>query len=70
MKNTCYLVLNRNGVTRMTKKPPDLFAGEIAVRLHVTAPAECFRSPFAEATVALDERHVIHPTVDVEVAEP
>jgi hypothetical protein len=30
MRDTCFLVLDRSGVRRMTKRAPDLAGGEIA----------------------------------------
>lgn len=70
MKSTCYLVLDRKGVDRMTKRPPDLYAGEVAVKVTVVADDRHFRQPYAEASLELSEKHLITPEVDVEVADP
>lgn len=67
MKATCFLILSGRGVERLTKTVPALAAGEIAVRLTVSADNKHFRMPYVEAAIQLEERHLIHPEVDVEV---
>lgn len=67
MKSACYLVLNARGVDRMTKRPPDLYAGEIAVRVTVEADPKHFRAPYVDAHIELEDRHIIRPEVAVEV---
>lgn len=69
VKSNCYLVLSSSGIQRMTKNPPDMSAGEIAVKVTVKTDTRHFRMPYAEAVIELAERHLIHPDVEVE-AEP
>lgn len=35
---TCYLVFNKNGVSRMTKSEPGLSSGEYAVKVRIVIP--------------------------------
>lgn len=65
MKAKVYLVASRSGVLRMTKNPPDLFRGELAVALSVTIPDTAFREPILSATMEVPESAVIHPTIEV-----
>lgn len=69
MKDICYLVVTRSGVTRMTKRPPDLQRSEVAVKLSLTVPDTVFRSPFISADVAVTEQHVIVPKIEVAVID-
>jgi hypothetical protein len=70
MRASCYLVLDRRGVVRMTKRQPELYAGEIAVKVNVSAADAHFRDPYAEASIEIGDDHLIRPEVDVTVVEP
>lgn len=52
MKTHGYLCITERGTMRLTKKPPELFANEIAVKVEVNIPEELFRRQFP--TVLLD----------------
>jgi hypothetical protein len=70
MKFKCYLIFNEGGAVRATKRVPSLAAGELAIPLVVSVPAEAFYrlAPAVELTVF--ESAVLRPAVSVEVEEP
>lgn len=70
MKSTVYLIMHARGVDRMTKRTPDLYAGEVAIRLTVQVDEEHFRVPYADASIVLGPEHLILPEVEVTVDEP
>lgn len=70
MKDTAYLILNKNGVVALRKTHPNLSGGEAAVRLQVEIPDAVFRKFVPEATLSIGEEHVIHPEIAVAVLPP
>jgi hypothetical protein len=70
MKDTIYLRFDRTGVNGMTKRPPALGAGELAVKIQVKVADGYFRQITPEATLEIDERFVIEPVVEVEPQQP
>lgn len=70
MKAKIYLIADRRGVQRMTKKAPDLFRGELAIAVNVVVPDSAFREPILTANLAVPEDAVIHPVIEMEVEQP
>lgn len=68
VKDTCFLIFDKSGIRRMTKRAPDLAGGEIAVRVTATVDNRHFRS-FIDADLELGEQHLVHPSVEFEVEE-
>lgn len=52
MKTKCFLIMDRDGAVRLTRRTPYLTRGEIALHLTVTIPDACFAAP--TIPVALD----------------
>lgn len=69
MKSKVYIVADRRGVQRMTKNPPDLFRGELAVALTVNIPDNVFRDPVLSAALDVPESAVIHPEIAISVGQ-
>lgn len=69
MKDAVYLVADANGVVRMTKRAPALYRQEVAVKVSVTIPDECFRSWVFVASVEVPDDRVIQPEIEVEAEE-
>lgn len=65
MQTTAFLTVNKRGSVRLTKRAPDLYAGEVAIRLSVSVPDAAFRTPFAEAHIEVPEGFVIKPEIEV-----
>lgn len=69
MKSTVYLIADRFGVTRMTKRWPSLGRDEIAVEIKVTIPDGAFKSPVLSAVLDVVDGQVIQPTVTLEAMD-
>ena len=66
MKDTIYLILNRNRVDRMVKtRMPNLRGGEVAVKLSISIDDKHFRSPLVSAHLDVGDEWVIEPEVEV-----
>ncbi len=55
MKDVVYLVCNQQKVVRMTKNLPDLYRGEIPVKLTVTVPKEAFGTPTLDQEIYVED---------------
>lgn len=64
MRTTFYVTVNRRGAARLTKRLPDVYAGEISTKVNLSIPDEAFRSPFAEASIEVPEGYVIKPEIE------
>lgn len=69
MKDSAFLVLNRNGIKKLYKTKPNLSSGERGVKINVEMPDTYFDQPFPSINVSFDEEDLIEPTVDVQVQE-
>lgn len=69
MKDRVYIVANSEGCIRMTKREPQLYRGEVAVRLTVMIPDENFKNPILEAAADVAPDQVIHSAVGVDVED-
>lgn len=69
MKDAVYLVADANGVVRMTKRQPSLYRQEVAVKVTVSIPDNCFRSWVFGASVEVPDDRVIQPEISVEAEE-
>lgn len=65
MKDTVFLVADVFGVVRMTKRQPTLKRDEAAVRLSITIPDGCFKSPIISVGLDVPEDRVVQPSADV-----
>jgi hypothetical protein len=71
VKTTFWVVFNRRGADRITKKhPPTMVSGEVAVCMVVEISDANFRTPLAEASLVIGDNHVIQPEVEVSVLPP
>lgn len=68
MTDSGYLVLNRRGIVRMTKRLPSLRSGEILVRLDVSFEAELFDP--ATANLVINRGHVMDAMLNTENRVP
>ena len=55
MREVIWLVISPRRVERMTKNPPDVNRGEIAVKVTVEVPAKSFRPPVVERTLLIED---------------
>lgn len=69
MKAKFYVVFDRSGAVRMTKKrAPSMYRDEIAVGFTVNLPDSVFREPVISAEVDVPEDRVLVPeTIEAEV---
>lgn len=71
MRDSVYLVFGSQGIDRMTRRAPELGAGEHAVRVRLEVPDSVFRpNPMPDAVLKVPERAVLSPTLEVMTAEP
>jgi hypothetical protein len=62
-----YIVADSDGVCRMTKRPPDLFRSEIAVKMTLQIPDSSFRASTVSVNVDVPEDRVIIPVIEANV---
>lgn len=62
MTDSGYLVLNRRGIVRMTKRMPALRSGEILVRLNVSFEPTLFDPPVVNLSIT--RNHVMDSMLD------
>lgn len=70
MKDVAYLIVTKDGISRLTKRWPTLARQEVAIQIHVTVPDNVFRSPVLRADFEVPEDRVIQPEIQVEVTSP
>lgn len=64
MRDNCFLIVSEYGVERMTKRPPPLKGGEIAIAVTIDVPKELFIRPRVSAVVKVDPAAI--PPVDID----
>lgn len=71
MRCRVFLIVNREGGHRVTKRPPWIDRGEICLRLNVTIPDACFTAPMIDVgvEVPVDQVQPATASIDVEAAE-
>lgn len=69
MRCKVFLIVDRAGNYRVTKRPPDLDRGEICLRLGVSIPDACFQAPAIDVEVQVPEDRVRLPEALVEVED-
>lgn len=69
MKETIYLVVSKNKVERMTKTLPNLYRGEIPVKLSVEVDETVFREPVLERKVTINDWREGIDIADIEFRE-
>ena len=69
MKETIYLVVSKNKVERMTKTLPNLYRGEIPVKLSVEVDETAFREPVLERKVTINDWQEGIEIADIEFRE-
>lgn len=67
MKDTVHLVVNANGVVRMTRRPPSLYRDEVSVRVTITVPDDVFRPITVPVSVDVPSDRVVQPDVTMTV---
>lgn len=68
MKDSIYLIFDKNGVRKLTKSLPALRAGEYATRLDVMVDDKYFKRIIPIAKMEIDEKYLIEPKVELEPA--
>ena len=58
MRTQFYLIVNKNGSVRTTKKQPGLSWDEISVKLNLELPKELFERPMLSANIKVDSDQV------------
>ncbi len=69
MKDVIFIVADKTGALRMTKRAPVLKRAEVAVKLNLSIPDGCFLSPVISVALDVSEDRVIVPTATVEALE-
>jgi hypothetical protein len=60
VKSTVYLVATKEGVDRLTKRHPELGRHEVALKLEVEIPDDCFRAPVIEGVLRVEREDLIN----------
>ncbi len=69
MTETVYLVVDQSGVKRMTKNLPQLYKGEIPIKVKVTVEPTAFREPVIEKSIVVEDWREGVDIADVEFKE-
>jgi hypothetical protein len=62
-----FLIVDRDGNARMTKRSPYLDRGEIALRLTVNIPNACFTAPIVDVVLDVPADRVETPQATIEI---
>ena len=63
MKDSCYLILNRNGIKRMNKDKYSTETGEIVVKLNISLPEKLFQNPIFQGNLIVTEEQLKGQTI-------
>lgn len=69
MKDTIYLIFDKNGIMGMRKTLPELRAGQYATRLDVSVDDKYFKRIVPIAKMELDDKFLIEPKMVLEPME-
>jgi len=69
MKETFYLVINKNGADRIRKSRPALNAGEIAAKLTLSISDKFFERFIPSAELEIPDNFVIEPNLECKVED-
>lgn len=67
MKTTVYLVLDKKGVVRHTKKPPSLQGDQRAVAIDIEVDDTVFEYSFMRTSMTITEDDIIEPSLEVQL---
>lgn len=67
MTATTFIVIDRHGVKRATKRRPNLRSGEVMVRLNISVSDRFFAANAPVANLTIPDSAVVTPEVKVEV---
>jgi hypothetical protein len=70
MRTKAFLILDQFGHVRATKRTPILGRGEIAVRLAVSIPDQCFQAPVVDVVLDVPPDRLLTPSASVTVELP
>ena len=69
MKDTCYLIMDANGVSDIRKTHPNLKSGQVAVKLKINVSDKFFERTFPVAELTIPDSYVLEPSIGVELEE-
>lgn len=69
MRDTIYLILERDGAVAIRKNVPNLNSGQVAVRLKLEISDKFFNRFVPQVNLSIPDSMVIQPEVRVEVEE-
>jgi hypothetical protein len=69
MRDSCFIVLSKYGIERMTKRCGSLKRGEVSVKVWLTIGVKHFEDPAIVADIAIADSAVIYPVVAVYVED-
>ena len=64
MKESAFLILNRNGILGLRKTEPSLEAGQRALKITLEVEDEYFEQSIPEAVAQIGPEHIINPEID------
>lgn len=69
MRDTCFLVMDADGIVSMAKRTPRLKGGQHAVRVSVSVADKYFEHAIPTADLTITEKHIISPRIEVALSE-
>lgn len=67
MKLKRYLIVKRNGSTRVTKSPPAIDWDEVYMLLNIEIPDKLFDRPMLQGSIVIDEKAIQPAQIDATV---
>lgn len=69
MTSTFYLVLNKRGVKKVSRKRPSLNWDEISISMQISLPNSLFEKPQLHAMVKVNDNQVTPTNINVEMKD-
>jgi len=67
VEETIYIVMDKGGCRRMTKKPPNLAGDQRTVAIDIKVDDEVFDYTFMKSSLEITEGDVVTPSLEVEL---
>jgi len=58
VKDSCYIIMNRRGVVKMTKNPPFLSPNQVSIFITIEVPNTVFERPMFKGEIKVSEEEI------------
>ena len=69
MQDYFFIVVDRDGVRKMTKKEPPLKSFERAIKLNITIPDDVFEITYITANINVKQEDIMSPEIEILAGE-